>query len=70
LSVSRRTLSENNLGAEIPNEIKARGPFDLIVGSDLLYKNDEDLLKTLVDLSTPGKTEVVLTYAVPRLLLG
>ena len=42
----------------------ALGPFDLIVGSDLLYAPEAfpDLLDTLAALSTPGETEVLLTY--------
>jgi predicted nicotinamide N-methyase len=42
----------------------ARGPFDLLIGSDLLYAPEafSDLLDTLAALCTPGQTEVVLTY--------
>ena len=40
------------------------GPFDLIVGSDLLYNPavSTQLVDTLAALSTPGVTEVILTY--------
>jgi predicted nicotinamide N-methyase len=40
------------------------GQFDLICGSDLLYAPNtfDDLLSSLVKLSTPGRTEVLLTY--------
>ena len=42
----------------------AMGPFDLIIGSDLLYAPEvfPDLLETLTELCTPGATEVLLTY--------
>lgn len=42
----------------------AKGPFDLVVGSDLLYAPESfpDLLETLTALCTPGHTEVLLTY--------
>ena len=40
------------------------GAFDLICGSDVLYAPNafDDLLSTLVTFSTPGETEVMLTY--------
>ena len=40
------------------------GAFDLICGSDVLYAPNafDALLSTLVTLSTPGETEVMLTY--------
>lgn len=60
---TRVLATELTWGYDIPEEIQVRGPFDLIIGSELLYRlYDEDLLKTLVDLSTPGKTEVLLTF--------
>ena len=42
----------------------AMGPFDLIVGSDLLYAPEAfpSLLDTLTALCTPGETKVLLTY--------
>ena len=42
----------------------ALGPFDMIVGSDLLYAPESfpELLETLRALCTPGRTEVLLTY--------
>ena len=45
-------------------EAAATGPYDLIVGSDLLYAPElfPDLLETLTAMSTRGKTEVLLTY--------
>lgn len=48
------------------NEIKSHGSFDVICGSDLLYEpsNFDNLLKSLVYLSTPGKTQVLLTYPI------
>ena len=44
--------------------VRASGPFDLLVGSDLLYAPHVFplLLDTLVELCTPGVTEVLLTY--------
>ena len=44
--------------------VRASGPFDLIVGSDLLYAPHifALLLDTLVELCSPGLTEVLLTY--------
>ena len=44
--------------------VRASGPFDLVVGSDLLYAPHifPLLLDTLVELCTPGLTEVLLTY--------
>lgn len=46
------------------DEVATRGPFDLIVGSDLLYAPESfpDLLETLMALCTPDHTEVLLTY--------
>jgi predicted nicotinamide N-methyase len=43
---------------------KDHGPYDVLVGSDILYAPErfDALLETLVKLSTPGKTEVILTY--------
>ena len=40
------------------------GPYDMIIGSDLLYAPEAfpDLLETLTQLCTPGVTEVLLTY--------
>lgn len=40
------------------------GQFDLICGSDLLYAPNtfDDLLSSLVRLSTPGRTQVLFTY--------
>ena len=44
--------------------VRASGPFDLVVGSDLLYAPHVFplLLDSLVQLCTPGLTEVLLTY--------
>ena len=44
--------------------VRASGPFDLVVGTDLLYAPHifPLLLDTLVELCTPGLTEVLLTY--------
>ena len=44
--------------------VRASGPFDLVVGSDLLYAPHifPLLLGTLVELCTPGLTEVLLAY--------
>jgi predicted nicotinamide N-methyase len=44
--------------------VAALGPFDLLVGSDLLYAPEEhdSLLSTLEWLCTPGRTEVLLAY--------
>lgn len=49
--------------------VAAEGPFDLIVGSDLLYNpaSSAVLVETLSALSTAGRTEVLLTCAPPRL---
>ena len=43
-----------------------RGPFDLIMGSDLLYAPEAfpELLESLAALCTPDVTEVLLTYPV------
>ena len=47
-------------------EVAALGPYDLIIGSDLLYAPEAfpDLLETLAELCTPDHTEVLLTYPV------
>mmetsp|Transcript_25195 Transcript_25195/g.39443 ORF Transcript_25195/g.39443 Transcript_25195/m.39443 type:complete len:379 (-) Transcript_25195:277-1413(-) len=44
--------------------VRDRGPYDLIIGSDLLYAPEvfDDLLDTLEQLCTPGVTEVLLTF--------
>ena len=44
--------------------VVALGPFDLIVGSDLLYAPEAfpNLLETLAALCTPERTEILLTY--------
>jgi len=49
-------------------EVATRGPFDIIMGSDLLYDPESfpGLLKSLEALCTPGLTEVLLTYPVRR----
>ena len=46
------------------HEARLLGPFDLIIGSDLLYAPESfpDLLETLTALCTPDVTEVLLTY--------
>ena len=48
----------------MPAAPAASGPFDLVVGSDLLYAPHVFplLLETLQELCTPGQTEVLLTY--------
>ena len=45
-------------------DLVAHGPWDLIIGSDLLYapESHPDLLTTLAALCTPSHTEVLLTY--------
>ena len=45
-------------------DLVAHGPWDLIIGSDLLYapESHPDLLTTLAALCTPSYTEVLLTY--------
>ena len=45
---------------------ESHGPFDLLIGSDLLYAPEvfPELLETLVALSTPGRTEVMLVHPV------
>ena len=49
---------------DIERVVEAHGPFDLIVGSDLLYAPEQfdDLLETLEALCTPEQTEVLLAY--------
>lgn len=44
--------------------VGASGPFDLIIGSDLLYAPQSFplLLETLTELSVPGATEVLFTF--------
>ena len=44
--------------------VGASGPFDLIIGSDLLYAPQSFplLLETLAELSVPGATEVLFTF--------
>jgi ribosomal protein L11 methylase PrmA len=44
--------------------VAATGPFDMVVGSDLLYAPEalESLLETLTAVCTPDHTEVLLTY--------
>ena len=45
-------------------ELVAHGPWDLIIGSDLLYAPESlpELVATLAALSTPGRTEILLAY--------
>lgn len=62
----RVVAEELKWGHQAAAGFHAKGPFDLICGSDLLYdpSSHEDLLDTLVELSTPGHTEVMLTYPI------
>jgi predicted nicotinamide N-methyase len=61
-SVSVQRLRWGN-EAEV-SSLSGQGPYDLIIGSDLLYAPEafDDLLDTLSGLCTPGRTEVLLTY--------
>ncbi|KAL1500191.1 hypothetical protein AB1Y20_012860 [Prymnesium parvum] len=50
--------------ADIARAARLASPFDLLLGSDVLYAPEAfpDLLETLVRLSTPGRTEVLLVH--------
>jgi predicted nicotinamide N-methyase len=68
---------EANLFAQLPSvcrlqwgdardleEARASGPYDLIIGADIVYDPDafDVLLESLEQLATPGRTEVLLTF--------
>lgn len=45
-------------------DVASRGPFDLVIGSDLLYAAESfpHLLDSLAEVCVPDETEVLLTY--------
>jgi len=57
-------VSELLWGDDHEDIIRDNGPYDLIIGSDLLYAPEvfDDLLDTLEQLCIPGVTEVLLTF--------
>lgn len=68
-NIAMNSLESNAVAVELvwgsTSELPGHGQFDLIIGSDVLAyrKLSDSLLETLVAMSTPGKTEVFLTYA-------